>query len=296
MVRQVVINLLVCIFLFASIPSVQAMEMTKQPSVSNRSTWLWNPWLLVEDIEGVLGFLSEKKFNRVYLQIDQDISFDVYKQFIESATSKGISVYALGGSPHWVAPGGYKEFDVMWEWLKGYQNSVSPTQQFVGIHLDVEPYLYSGWKKNRPQTISSFQTLILRAKYSALNIQLPLEVDIPFWFDSIWYYNIQFKSGILAEWIIKNTDGVTIMAYRDSATAILYSVKNEINYAKVLQKSIVLGVETEKLEEPESVTFYEEGETFMNKQLAIITNAYRKIDNFNGIAIHHYVSYRMMKK
>ena len=247
-------------------------------------------------MDRTLDFLVDKQINRLYLQIDQSMAFDYYQQIIDQATVKGIVVYALAGSPKWVEPGGYRELDNLLQWLTEYQNSASSSQQFIGIHLDVEPYLYSGWETNRAQTILLFQTLIWRAKYSALNMQLPLELDIPFWFDEVVYYNIPFKSGTLDQWLLKNVNSITIMAYRDSAAAIIDVVKNEMLYAKKIQKSIVIGVETGQSTELESVTFYEEGETFMEEQLNSITKTYSKARHFNGIAIHHVLSYQTMKK
>lgn len=294
--RKGMVSIIMCCILFSPLSLVHATNVSKVSSASNRATWLWNPWVLQNDMNRTLEFLVDKQINRLYLQIDQSMAVDDYQYIIDQATAKGIVVYALAGSPNWVEPGGYRELDNMLQWLRQYQSSASPSQQFIGIHLDVEPYLYSGWETNRAQTILLFQTLIWRAKYSALNMQLPLELDIPFWFDEVAYHNIPFKSGTLDEWLIKNVNSVTIMAYRDSATAIIDVVKSEMLYAKKIQKLIVIGLETGESTELESVTFYEEGETFMDEQLNIVTKTYSKARHFNGIAIHHVTSYQSMKK
>ncbi len=39
-----------------------------------RSTWIWNPWILVDNEINTLEFLETKQINKVYLQIDYEIS------------------------------------------------------------------------------------------------------------------------------------------------------------------------------------------------------------------------------
>ena len=102
----------------------------------------------------------------------------------------------------------------MFNWLHTYNENSTESEQFSGVHLDVEPYLNSGWSLHQAQTIESYQALIMKASEKASQLQLTLEVDMPFWFDEVQYNN-QFGKGLLADWVIDHTDSVTIMAYRD---------------------------------------------------------------------------------
>ena len=63
------------------------------------------------------------------------------------------------------------------------------------------------------------------------------------------------------------------MAYRDAAIDIINIVEHEINYAKS-KKSIVIGVETGATDEGNNITFYDDGEAYMNKQLAQVHQHY----------------------
>lgn len=259
-----------------------------------RATWLWNPWMIVSDEVGTIDFIESKKVNKVYVQIDSDIPKDVYRSFIEKASEKGISIYALDGSAEWVAPKGYTSQNKLMTWLANYQNSSNANQQFSGVHLDIEPYLYSGWVSNQAATVKSYQSLLSRAKNSTDTLNIPLEADIPFWFDEISYKN-SYGKGILAEWVIAKTNSVTIMAYRDSAPMIIDIVKNEIALAAKYGKSIVIGVETGETNEGDMITFYEEGESYMNQQLTVVKEYYAGVSGFNGTAIHHVGSWMTMK-
>lgn len=258
-----------------------------------RATWLWNPWMISSDEAGTLAFLESKRINKVYVQIDSDIPAAVYRSFIKKARAQGVAVYALDGAPDWVAPKGFTKQNQLMSWLKAYQQKAEPAQQFSGIHLDVEPYLYSGWKTNQAATVKSYQSLLLKASSSAMELQLPLEADLPFWFDEISFKNI-YGNGILAEWVIANTHSVTLMAYRDSAAIITELVKNEVGYGEKYGKRVVVGVETDQTDEGDMISFYEEGEAFMEQELAALKLHYAEAKGFGGIAIHHVDSWKTM--
>lgn len=286
--------MIIASILFLNIFVASVAPNVKASFSEDRATWLWNPWMLVEDEGDVIAFLEAKQVNKVYLQIDSDIPVEVYQSFIETASAKGIRVYALDGAAEWVAPKGYTSQNQLMKWLQNYQNGSPSVQKFAGVHLDVEPYLYSGWRTNQAETIKSYQSLLIKAKNHTDSLNLPLEVDMPFWFDEISYKNTYGK-GILAEWVIAKTDSVTIMAYRDSASAIIDIVQNEISYAQKYNKSIVVGVETGQTDEGEGITFFEEGEAHMNEELTAVSNYYRNIASFNGVAVHHVGSWMDMQ-
>lgn len=263
-------------------------------AVQDRATWLWDTTKIVEDESGVLSFLESKQVNKLYLQINSDIASNYYKSFIDKASAKGIKVYALDGSANWVSTDGYKKQDQLFDWLHTYNENASATEQFSGVHLDVEPYLNSGWSSNQVNTIESYQTLLTRAKGDTDQLQLPLEVDMPFWFDEITYNN-PFGQGLLADWVIDQVESVSIMAYRDTAKDIIKIVEHEINYANKVNKSIIIGVETGASDEGKNITFYDNGEAYLNKQLAQVHKHYANKTSYNGFAIHHVDSWMNMQ-
>lgn len=287
---MVIVMAFVSLMAFTSPGHAEASEIPQQV----RATWLWNPWMFVSDEAGTLAFLESKQLNKVYVQIDRDVPKAAYGSFITKANALGISVYALDGAPSWVAPKGYVNQDRLMAWLADYQSQAAANARFSGVHLDVEPYLYSGWNTNRAATVKAYQSLVQRARTSTAKLALPLEADMPFWFDEIKYKNT-YGSGLLAEWIIANTDGVTIMAYRDSAPMIIDIVKNEIAMAQRLGKNIVVGVETGTTDEGSIITFAEEGEAFMEQELAKVAAHYAGNPAYKGNAIHHVGSWMTLQ-
>lgn len=244
------------------------------------ATWLWNPWLLVENEDRVLSFLEKKQISDVYVQIDVEVPVDTYRQFVRRATEKGIRVYALDGAPNWIENG--EELERLFRWFDQYESVAEKNEKFFGVHLDVEPYLHAWWRTNEKEAVTSYQTLLQRAHELAKERSLRFEVDIPFWFDEVSYGRTN-----LAEWVIAHADGVTIMAYRDEAEKIINIVKKEMQIAKKYEKQIVVGVETGQVDEGDSVSFFEEDEAYMNEQLAIVQKYYARTKSFAGIAVHH---------
>ncbi|OXS73498.1 amidase [Lysinibacillus sp. KCTC 33748] len=284
------------IVFIVTIVSMLGLTMGKVDAkfMQDKATWLWDTTKIVEDESGALSFLEGKQVKKLYLQINSDIASDDYKSFINKATTKGIKVYALDGSASWVSADGYKMQDQLFDWIQSYNENAAATERFSGVHLDVEPYLNSGWSSNQEKTIESYQALLTRAKGNTEQLQLPLEADMPFWFDEVSYNN-QFGSGLLADWVIDQVESVSIMAYRDSAKDIIKIVEHEINYAKKVNKSIVIGVETGASDEGKNITFYDNGEAYMNKQLAQVHKQYANKTSYNGFAIHYVDSWMNMK-
>ncbi|MGE7691488.1 amidase [Lysinibacillus sp. NPDC097214] len=259
-----------------------------------RSTWIWNTWMLVDNETNVLQFLQSKRINKVYLQIDYDISRSVYQSFIEKASAKNIQIYALAGESKWITENGIEYQNQLMNWLELFQREATETQRFLGIHLDIEPYDTNIWSTKRTAAIQTYQQLVIHAKKKSQSLKLPLELDIPFWYDEI-SYETKYGKGILSEWVINYSDGVTIMAYRDNSKDIIQIVKNEIEYAKRMDKKVVVGVETLKSEEGNFVSFSEEGEAYMDQQLNKVQKHFSKKQSFNGIAIHHLESWMEMR-
>lgn len=259
-----------------------------------KATWLWDTSIIIEDQENILLFLEHNDVNKVYLQINQNIASDHYKHFISQAFDKGIGIYALDGAASWVSAEGNQSQEALFNWLRTYNENSTESEQFSGVHLDVEPYLNSGWSLHQEQTIESYQTLMMKARERASQLHLSLEVDMPFWFDEVHYHN-EFGEGLLADWVIDNVDSVTIMAYRDTAKDIISIVEHEINYASTVNKSIVIGVETGASEEGQNITFYDNGEAYMNEQLTLVHQHFTNNDAFHGVAIHYVENWMKMR-
>lgn len=93
-------------------------------------------------------------------------------------------------------------------------------------------------------------------------------------------------------------DYVTIMDYRDFAEGpdgIIENGQNEVDHGSSIGKKVVIGVETYDVPgDPEFVTFYDEGEAYMNQELEKVEAYFASSDRYGGLAIHYYTTYKNM--
>ncbi|MGA9287195.1 MAG: amidase [Anaerobacillus sp.] len=248
------------------------------------ATWIWNTRDIETKSNDILQFMVEKQVTDAYLQINRSVARSSYQSFIERATSKGIRIHALDGAPNWATRKGATYQDNLFNWLESYQANVTEYQRFSGVHLDIEPYLHSGWTNNDQNTIAFYQDRLSVGKIRADSLGLSFGVDTPFWFDEISYQN-RYGSGNLAEWIIQTVDVTTLMAYRDRAdggNGIITLVSNEIALAEQYGKKISIGVETGQTSEASYISFFEEGEVIMKEELLKVKASYKDSSSVEG--------------
>ncbi len=227
--------------------------------------------------------------------------------FVQWARGRGYHVQATvaGGTrpPYLGALEQFEHFAVdEFEKVLDYNLAVPESARFDGINVDIEPYILSAWKEpgngGLPvRWLEVLDTLIERRDASGLPVLVG--PAIPRWLDSsacctsiTW--NGQTKA--LSDHIQDMTDYIAIMDYRDTAdgsAGIIAQAQHEIDYANQIGKpnSVVVGIETKDLSgtgDPETVTFWEEGRTYLEGELDKTYAAFQDDASFGGIAMHHY--------
>ncbi|WP_078543357.1 hypothetical protein [Litchfieldia alkalitelluris] len=275
----------------------QAVSKVHAQTTASKSTWLWHTAEIATKSAELLHFASANGVNIIYLQVNKNVAIQHYKDFIKSAAEKGIKVYALDGAPNWVAPKGAIYQDQFFQWVTEYQEDALPIERFSGVHLDIEPYLYTGWNSNYKKTVLAYQNLISKAAAASSSLGLTFGVDMPFWFDERMYNNT-FGKGTLSSWVISKVDTTTVMVYRDQATGangIIDLVRNEMNDANKQGKKIEIAVETLQSSEGDFISFYEEGQFHMDSQLNLVETEFSGYSSFQGFGIHYLQSWMNLK-
>lgn len=88
------------------------------------------------NVSNILEFAQVVGLTHIYAQIDSNIPNADWEKFIGQFNASGIIVDALLGAADWVLEAGDLETEL--QWIEQYQNSVSITSRFTGIHMDVE--------------------------------------------------------------------------------------------------------------------------------------------------------------
>lgn len=291
----------------------------------DRALWIWErasyEAVFDQDARDRLGAVMDDTvtfgsdpIRTIYLGVDKYGSTDMLRDsraevaaFVEWARGRGYHVQATvaGGTrpPYLGALEQFEHFAVdEFEKVLDYNLAVPAAARFDGINVDIEPYILSAWKEagngglpNR--WLEILDTLIERRDASGLPVLVG--PAIPRWLDSsacctTITWNGQTKA--LSDHIQDMTDYIAIMDYRDTAeggAGIIAQAQHEIDYANQIGKpnSVVVGIETKDLSgtgDPETVTFWEEGRTYLEGELDKTYAAFEGDASFGGIAMHHY--------
>ncbi|OWA33269.1 hypothetical protein B9G55_21540 [Saccharibacillus sp. O16] len=281
--------LIICL-LFTCTAGSFAPERSEARDPEGLATWVWNPWLLRKSSDDLLRFAAANGIDTLYVQIDADMNVADYASFISRASAQNIRVYALDGAPRWALDRRMPE--AFLSWLTTYQSSAAANERFAGIHIDAEPYLLPEWTGDQAKLLTSWKGTIGLLLDGAKRLNLRIEADMPFWFDE---HVMPGEEGTLSAWMIGHFDRVTIMAYRDSAMQIADVSRNELAEAAKLGKTLQIAVETNPSSETPQITFYEEGASVLNHQLAALRTMVGDHPGFAGIAVHDYEGWKKLQ-
>ncbi|WP_211747619.1 hypothetical protein [Paenibacillus sp. Marseille-Q4541] len=281
------------VFAIAVTPCAGTLEEAEATPVatSQTATWLWDTTQIKTAPNSVLSFAKENDLNVIYLQINRDVPISSYRSFIHNASKAGIEVEILDGRPSWgltEAASGLADFI---DWIEKYQSEAKETEKFAGIHLDIEPHVLPEWKENRDDVVGQWQSNVKYLTSEARRLDMKIGADLPFWLDN---YTIPGKDMKISSWMIRQFDSVTIMAYRDKANSIYDAAYSELVEASALGKKVSIAVETNKSNEGDFITFYEEGPVYMAEQLQLLEQKAKIHGSFTGVSIHEYGSWETL--
>ena len=282
---------LVCLLLaFASlsVPAAQAEGSSK-----HRGTWLWDTPLIKTSSDEILDFSRQNGVNVIYLQMNKDVRPEFYKSFISKASSAGIEIHVLGGSPKWALASERYRLEDFISWTRDYQASALPEERFTGIHIDVEPHTLPDWNTNQAALITQWADSVQYLGEQARALNLPITADIPFW---LYKHQLPDGSMSMSRWMMTNMDAVVIMAYRDSAANIYNLASVEMEEADELGKKSIIAVETKSSKEGAFITFYEEGTAYMEQQLSTADKLASRHNSYDGIAVHEYKAWKELQE
>lgn len=291
-----------------------------------RAMWIWNFEVITDQAktDELFAFAQEKGVNLFYMNTGNELEGEdsavtkyplLYRAFNAKAHQMGIDVEALDGASAWVRTENQNvPLSRIQRIVEFNAGCSSDAEKFDGIHHDNEPYTLPDWDERMVEIADEYLRLCSQSVEICHANNLTYAVDIPFWYDvtagvdSITY---QQATKAMNYHIIDLVDYVGVMAYRDFAEGkdgIEYHTKDEINYAASVSKDVIVGVETydvpDKEANPPKVTFYQEGEAYMNGEIDKVENYFVNLAmkenvagaGFKGMAIHYYDTYRAMSR
>jgi hypothetical protein len=258
-----------------------------------RATWVWDTTQIRNGAQDVLNFAAENSINTIYLQINRDVKIPEYKNFIRLARAQHIAVDIMDGRSAWGLTESRGQIASFMDWIESYQAQALSNEKFAGIHLDIEPHVHPQWKTNQASVITQWQGNVDYIVERASAMKMPVAADLPFWLDN---YKIPGSTMAVSSWMIRKFDSITIMAYRDTAAAIYSVAKDELIDAASVGKKISIAVETKQSKEGDFITFFEEGDAYMEQQLKLVEQMASVHASFNGFSVHEYSSWKTLRK
>jgi len=262
-----------------------------------RAIWVWqsevvtNPDAKAEFIQ----FTAQKNLNTAYLSTYDILLVSGNQQPLRDfIASSGLQVELLAGQPSWAFSEQHGEALNFVESAVQFSQTLPAGSTLVGVHLDIEPYIFAAWEADQQAVIAQYLDLLSAAQQMVHGTGLVLTVDIPLWFDTISAtYNGEERP--LSEHVQMLSDRVVVLAYRDIAAGddgIISNASSELDSASAIGSNVVIGVETVELfSDSLGLTFFDEGEAAMLSQLDAVRNAYQSNPAYAGTAIHDYLGY-----
>ena len=264
--------------------------VTGSSATDTRAMWVWDTSTPAATVDLAVSAGIDQLFVAVPPNLSTSSQLPAIKTLAERARAAGLRVDALGGDPGWVDNPSW----VVTYWLKPARSS----GLFTGIHVDIEPYSTPAWTTDQPAVVSRYLTLLDKLKANAGTS--PIEADIPFWFNTIPATANGGGASSLDREIMKRTAGVTVMAYRNTATGpdgTLDISTATLNTGVALGKPLRLGQETTYLGNTpveQKQTFYGWTRTNMETQLGQVSAGAAAWSSYAGLAIHSASGYAAM--
>ncbi|USG64492.1 hypothetical protein NDK47_20425 [Brevibacillus ruminantium] len=261
-------------------------------------TYIWHADVAVQEADEILSFAKLEGINLLYVRLDLEQPYEVYRELVGKATAAGIEVHAMGGHPLWAQEAYRERMLKLVRYVKNYNKHASPSEQFRGIHLDIEPYVLPAWREDPDrvlrQWMGNIEAFVRETKEDS---QLQTSSDLAVWLDR---FDVPDDPGTsFSKWMIAQHDHITLMAFRDQAAGpggIAAIVEDELRFADELGKKAIIAVEMKESSEGDYVSFHEEGKAEMRRQLSLLPELLADHPSYRGNAVHAYEYWKRAKE
>lgn len=241
----------------------------ERPQDTTNSLWVWHTSDLLaggeEAIDELVELAQRADVSRIYLQVPGGFDEVDTRQALRVAATQlgaaGISLLALDGAPEYALPSEHDDLlDTVAEVID-YNDNVPPEARFVGVHLDVEPYLLDGWSSAREEIVAGYLGMLDVVRARTAGAGLELDVAVPFWFDSVPVHRQRadhIERLSLTDEVLARVDSIAVMDYRtetDGSNGILALGAGELAAAAEQGRDVWIGLETTWLPDQTFVRF-----------------------------------------
>lgn len=309
-----------------NIAPLPVAKETEARRVLPRALWVWDATVITNPKQGrdLFDFCAKKNISRVYLDMGdlfsaqrrgasdpKHITAPKLGQFLGAAHARKIEIEALDGAPEFALQAKHALALAIFQKALAYNKSAAPDEKLDGFQWDTEPYILDQFKaggQSQREVLTQYLDGVAQMR-DALRASpgLRLGFAIPSFFDDAertieWKGSTKPVAFHLLD--ILNTlpsSYIAIMAYRDHAlgpNGTIEISQGEINYVTEHAPRVKVWIGQETLDptgDPPSISFYHVGENGLETALGQIQDAFKDKPALQGLAIHHWDSYRVLK-
>jgi hypothetical protein len=193
---------------------------------------------------GFFAFAAERRIGALYLGASGRLPGEsgALGAFIQAAHARGIGVSLVLGRAGWARPERRPEALAQVRAVRDFARALREAGRVppAALQLDVEPYVLPEWERAWPGLAGSYLEL-LAAVRAELGGELPLQVDLPVWWDE---RPIQRggRTLSLSRAAMEQADQVVLMDYRNRADGILAGARDGLAIARELNRKVVIGL------------------------------------------------------
>jgi hypothetical protein len=221
---------------------------------------------------------------------------DAFKDLIRLAGQHQITTAALRGDPRMFFAEKHPQTLHELQAIIDFSTTLPGDALFQGIKYDVEPYLTKEWrgKGTTRETVMRDYLVFLRKARLVLKdraARLWLAVDTPFWWDNDEFMlEFEMNRKRFSEHVQDLTDFIAIMSYRRSPQGVLACIDGERRYAQRIHKVIFPSLETIRLKQDSSLSFWDFPPQEFWKVVPQLLEAAKRDPAIGGLMLHCYRS------
>ncbi len=226
---------------FVDAEQVEPMTLAppeKRPAL-RQALWVWRTTRYLPEagqIDALLAFCRTQGITDLFWQIPYnkfaggklELLFEAEQRaFNARAHAAGLRVHALDGAPEFVLQENHDKVFQVVAAVDAFNQAGSPAERYDAAHMDNEPYVLAGWKRDageRQRIIQDYYALNQTLHKQVHEAGMVYGVDIPFWWDKPgedggYAYTVRTEAGMvpLLEALFPLIDNAGIMSYRVQA-------------------------------------------------------------------------------
>jgi hypothetical protein len=277
-----------------AVPAPFGSSPTSHRGDARVGTWMWRKETVLgaNERQRLLDFAKEKGVTELYVAIADEYEgsggLAALAELVRRAQRLAIQIFWVCGDPSWALSAHHARAIAVIEWAARInallRNLALP--EIRGLQYDVEPYLLPEWKASPGSVEPQYAALLAELRDATQAAGFELWLDVPFWLGQR-----SFQGTSLGRLAAGASDGIVIMAYRNTVTGIVEKATDLLRDSDAKPRSVVVAVETGCREEPVT-TLCGISATALDSARVEIRKRLGSFGAFAGLAVHPYEGWR----